>query len=204
MRVGRTRQRSPVNWHKPLPSTPQRRLGSLAARTCCTVFDPSYAALAGSHRVQRVPETEKRGRRHSSEVTVAVFDDRHPATGGGAVRREDVRVDTFRASGAGGQHRNKTDSAVRLTHVPSGVVVTATEERSQHQNRTVAWARLEAVLSTQAHREAAEVVNGQRQVAFEDHRSWTWTGWRDEVRGPGGQRTSMRRALAGRLDPLLG
>ena len=125
------------------------------------------------------------------------------STGGVQVRREDVRVDTYRASGAGGQHRNKTDSAVRMTHLPTGIVVTATEERSQHQNRTVAWQRLNDLLSGQQEAAAHAHTNSARRDVIGEGRSWTWTGWRDEVKGPDGRRTQMGRALAGRLTPLL-
>lgn len=173
-----------------------------AARTTWSVFDPAYSILAGSHRIQRVPDTEKNGRRHSSDVTVVVFDadTREPST---AVRRDDVREDTFRGSGAGGQHRNKTDSCVRLTHLPTKISVVATEQRSQHQNRSVAWKRLEQRLAEASIQEQHHKINIQRQDMIETSRSWTWCGWRDEVKGPDGLRTSMKRALSGRLDSLV-
>ena len=166
-----------------------------------TVFDPAYEALVGSHRVQRVPNNEKRGRRHSSLVTVVALDGR--ATSRAVVNPADVRTDTYRDSGPGGQHRNTTDSAVRLTHLPTGVVVTATEDRSQHVNRQRAWQRLEAALVARSAADTHAEQNAVRQAAHGEYRSWTWCAWRDEVTGPPG-RTSMRRALAGRLDPLLG
>lgn len=153
--------------------------------------------------MQRVPASEKRGRRHSSIVTVVVLDD-HAARRVPALRKRDVRVEFYRDSGPGGQHRNKVATAVRLGHLPTGVVVTATEERSQHQNRQVAWTRLEAALADLAQTAQHDNTNGQRRETLSDHRSFTWTGWRDEVRGPGGVKASMRRALAGRLGPLLG
>jgi ribosome-associated protein len=197
----RTLQRSLPNSPPPSPSTQVSLPASRAARGCWSVFDPAYEALVGTHRIQRVPATEKRGRRHSSEVTVVALRDAEST--GVEVRREDVRVDTYRASGAGGQHRNKTDSAVRMTHLPTGIVVTATEERSQHQNRTVAWQRLTDLLAGQHEAAAHARTNTTRRDAIEEGRSWTWTGWRDEVKGPGGRRTQMSRALAGRLTPLL-
>lgn len=135
-------------------------------------------------------------------MTVVVFDDARP-TPAFTVDRGDVRVDTYRASGAGGQHRNKTDSAVRLTHLPTGIVVTATEERSQHQNRTVAWQRLTDRLAQQAATTTHEALNETRRDVLGEARAWTWTGWRDEVKGPHGRKTSMTRALAGRLGPLM-
>lgn len=133
---------------------------------------------------------------------MVVFDD-VPGRSGVVVRKEDVRTDYYRSSGAGGQHRNKTDSAVRLTHLPTGIVVTAAEERSQHQNRTVAWQRLTDRLATAQCAGEHAATNRVRQAVLDGGRSWTWTGWRDEVRGPEGRRTSMARALAGRLAPLL-
>lgn len=147
---------------------------------------------------------EKQGRRHSSTVTVVVVGDSRPDEGTGVVDRCDVRVDTYRDSGAGGQHRNKTDSAVRLTHIPSGVVVTATESRSQFENRREAWARLEAALAADARLRAAADENLERSAVFGGARCWTWCGWRDEVLNPLGERGSMRRVLRGNFGRLLG
>lgn len=119
------------------------------------------------------------------------------------VTRAHVREDTYRDSGPGGQHRNTTDSAVRLTHLPTSVVVTAVEERSQHLNRLVAWQRLEERLAAAAEAKAAAVTNGKRREQMDEFRSWTWCGWRDEVKGPNGRKGSMARVLAGRLRLVL-
>lgn len=135
-------------------------------------------------------------------MTVIVFDDGEPGASS-RIAKSDVREDTYRSSGPGGQHRNKTDSAVRLTHLPTGIVVTATEERSQHLNRLAAWQRLEARLAAVAEAESAAATNGVRREQLSEFRSWTWCGWRDEVKGPDGRRGSMKRLLSGNLRRVL-
>ena len=128
---------------------------------------------SGVHRVQRVPVTESAGRVHTSTATVAVLPEVDADDADVQINPKDLQIDTFKASGAGGQHVNKTESAIRITHVPSGIIVSCSEERSQLQNRTRAMDMLRAQLADRKRREAEEAVGSLR-------RSQVGTGDRSE------------------------
>ena len=175
----------------------------------------AYSALkfeSGAHRVQRVPETESQGRIHTSACTVAVMAEAEELESV-EINKADLRVDTFRASGAGGQHVNKTDSAIRITHLPSGLVVECQDERSQHKNRAKAMALLVSKLKS-----SAEQVRANEQA--EERRNLVGSGDRSErirtYNYPQGRVTDHRinltlykldEVMAGQLgaivDPLL-
>jgi len=133
-----------------------------------------YAKLkfeSGAHRVQRVPETESQGRIHTSACTVAVLPEPDEVEAVD-VNSADLRIDTYRASGAGGQHVNKTDSAVRLTHLPTGIVVECQDERSQHKNRARAMSLLQArLLDAQVSEQEAEQAEIRRLLVGSGDRS---------------------------------
>ena len=164
---------------------------------------------SGAHRVQRVPETESQGRIHTSACTVAVLPEQD-AIEELDIDKADIRVDTFRASGAGGQHVNKTDSAVRLTHLPSGIVVECQDERSQLKNRARAMSLLQARLLDRAQSE-------QQAEQSETRRILVGSGDRSErirtYNYPQGRVTDHRigltlykldEVIAGGLDQLIG
>jgi len=126
---------------------------------------------SGAHRVQRVPETESQGRIHTSAATVAIMPEADEVEAQ-AINPSDLRVDTFRASGAGGQHINKTDSAIRITHLPSGMVVECQDERSQHKNRARAMSLLQSrLLEAERQKQASEQAETRRNLVGSGDRS---------------------------------
>ncbi len=160
------------NWRSEIINERQGDHGGYKEVVCRLSGERVYSRLkfeSGAHRVQRVPETESQGRVHTSAATVAILPevDQVEAIN---INAADLRVDTFRASGAGGQHVNKTDSAIRLTHIPTGVVVECQDERSQHKNRAKAMALLQARLlnAEQSKQQDAESESRRLQVGSGD------------------------------------
>lgn len=196
-------------WRFELMDFTETELGGVKEATARIEGEGVFARLkfeSGVHRVQRVPATEAGGRIHTSAATVAVLPEAEDVDI--EVKDSDIRIDTYRSTGAGGQHVNKTDSAVRITHFPSGIVVTSSE-KSQHQNRANAM----AVLRARLYERERERIDGERSA---DRKSQVGSGDRSErirtYNFPQGRMTdhrinltlySLAQIMDGDLDPLI-
>ena len=152
-----TRYAERQGWQVELISESPSELGGYKEVIARIAGQGAYSRLkfeSGGHRVQRVPQTETQGRIHTSACTVAVLPEAD-AVGEVVLNPSELRIDTFRASGAGGQHVNKTDSAIRVTHLPTGIVVECQDNRSQHKNRASALSVLAARIKDKQEKEAA-------------------------------------------------
>ncbi|MDR2606248.1 MAG: peptide chain release factor 1 [Oscillospiraceae bacterium] len=161
-------------WKVELSNLNETELGGIKEVEFVIEGDGAYSKLkfeSGVHRVQRVPDTEASGRIHTSTVTVAVLPEAEDVEF--EIKESDLRIDTFRASGAGGQHVNRTESAIRITHIPTGVVVECQDERSQYKNRDRAMKILRSRL-VEAEREK------QNAAIAAERKSQVGTGSRNE------------------------
>ncbi len=160
-----TRYAEERNWRVELLSINETGIGGIKEVVAAITGRGAYSRLkyeSGVHRVQRVPATEASGRIHTSAVTVAVLPEAEEVDVD--VDPQDLRIDTYRSSGAGGQHVNKTESAVRITHVPTGIVVSCQDEKSQHKNKAKAMRVLRSRLLQKYQEDQAEEIASQRRL----------------------------------------
>ena len=169
-----TRYAESQNWQLEILSTHEGEHGGYREIIARIIGRGAYSKLkfeSGAHRVQRVPETESQGRIHTSAATVAIMPEIEEVEQID-INPTELRIDTFRASGAGGQHVNKTDSAIRITHLPTGIVVECQDERSQHKNRARAMSLLQAKLLTEEQqKQQAEQAQSRKQLVGSGDRS---------------------------------
>ncbi|NGM23534.1 peptide chain release factor 1 [Roseomonas stagni] len=186
-------------------------LGGVKGATATVEGRGVFARLkfeSGVHRVQRVPATESQGRIHTSTVTVAVMAEAEEVDV--QINESDLRIDTYRASGAGGQHVNKTDSAVRITHIPTGTVVAMQEERSQHKNRAKAMKVLRArIYDAQRNRlDTARAADRKSQVGTGDRseriRTYNFPQGRVTDHRIGLTLHKIDRVMQGEFDEIIG
>jgi peptide chain release factor 1 len=206
-----TRYAESRGWQTEIISSAASERGGYKEVVLRVIGHGAYSRLkfeSGGHRVQRVPETETQGRIHTSTCTVAVMPE-VAEIDEISIAPADLKIDTFRASGAGGQHVNKTDSAIRITHLPTGVVVECQEERSQHKNRARAMSLLQArLLAAEREKRISEQTQLRRDLVGSGARS-------DRIRTynfPQGRLTDHRinltlyqldSILQGNLDPVI-
>ncbi len=197
-------------WKKELLDLSPAEMGGIKEVVMSVTGEGAYHRLqfeSGGHRVQRVPETETQGRIHTSAATVAVMPEAEDVEI--EIKEEDLQVDTYRASGPGGQKVNKTESAIRITHIPTGTVVTCQDEKSQHKNRAKAMKVLKSRILEVKQRESEQARSAQRRTLI-------GTGDRSErirtYNFPQGRITDHRigltiykldQAMLGELDELI-
>lgn len=161
------------NWKSEILSANETEVGGFKEISFMISGEGAYSRFkfeSGVHRVQRVPETESQGRIHTSTVTVAVLPEAQEVDV--EINPTDLQIDTFRSSGAGGQHINKTESAIRITHIPTGTVVECQDERSQHKNRDKAMKILRSrILEAEREKQASEIAGERRSQVGTGDRS---------------------------------
>ena len=197
-------------WKTEILSMNEIGIGGIKEVTFMLEGEGAYSRLkfeSGVHRVQRVPETESSGRIHTSTVTVAVLPEVDEVEV--AINPEDLQIDTYRSSGAGGQHVNKTESAIRITHIPTGIVVACQDERSQHKNREAAMKMLRSRLydKMEQERNASIAADRKSQVGTGDRseriRTYNFPQGRVTDHRIGLTRYKLEQVMNGDLDEII-
>ena len=205
-----TRYAEIKGWKTEIMSESPSDTGGYKEVICLISGDKVYSHLkyeAGTHRVQRVPATEAQGRIHTSAATVAVMPEAEEVDVD--IRPDDLRIDVYRASGAGGQHVNKTESAVRITHIPTGTVVTCQDEKSQHKNKARAMKVLASrILAAERERQNSELsADRKAQVGSGDRseriRTYNFPQGRCTDHRVNLTLYSLDKIMAGEIEPLI-
>ncbi|MCR4667676.1 MAG: peptide chain release factor 1 [Desulfovibrio sp.] len=205
-----TRYAELQGWNVEILSQSDSESGGFKEIICLISGNRVYSRLkyeAGTHRVQRVPVTETQGRIHTSAATVAVLPEADEVDV--EIRPEDISIDVYRASGAGGQHVNKTESAVRITHIPTGIVVTCQDERSQHKNKARAMKVLASrILAVERDKQNSEVsADRKAQVGSGDRseriRTYNFPQGRCTDHRIGLTLHSLDKIMQGEINPLV-
>lgn len=205
-----TRYAEIKGWKTEVMSESPSDTGGYKEVICLISGDKVYSHLkyeAGTHRVQRVPATEAQGRIHTSAATVAVMPEAEEVDVD--IRPDDLRIDVYRASGAGGQHVNKTESAVRITHIPTGTVVTCQDEKSQHKNKARAMKVLASrILAAERERQNSELsADRKAQVGSGDRseriRTYNFPQGRCTDHRVNLTLYSLDKIMAGEIEPLI-
>ena len=199
-----------VKWKTEILSQHPTGMGGFKEIILLIEGDRVYSRLkleSGVHRVQRVPETETQGRIHTSAVTVAILPEAEEVDVD--IRSEDLRIDVYRSSGCGGQHVNVTDSAVRITHLPTGLVVTCQDEKSQHKNKAKAMKVLRSRLLDREREEQQSKISEERRIMVgsgdrsEKIRTYNFPQGRVSDHRIGLTVYKLESILQGNLDPIL-
>ena len=197
-------------WKVEVMEAEESEAGGFSLISFNVIGDGVYGKLkyeSGSHRVQRVPKTETQGRVHTSTATVLVMPEMEEVDV--QINKSDLRIDTYRASGAGGQHINKTDSAVRITHLPTGIVATSQDGRSQHDNRDKAMKALVARVYDYFQSQQTEAIDSERKSKVgtgdraEKIRTYNYPQNRVTDHRIGYTVNQLDRIMDGRLDDLM-
>ena len=197
-------------WKVEVMEAEESEAGGFSLISFNVIGDGVYGKLkyeSGSHRVQRVPKTETQGRVHTSTATVLVMPEMEEVDV--QINKSDLRIDTYRASGAGGQHINKTDSAVRITHLPTGIVATSQDGRSQHDNRDKAMKALVARVYDYFQSQQTEAIDSERKSKVgtgdraEKIRTYNYTQNRVTDHRIGLTIQQLDRIIEGKLDDII-
>ncbi len=180
------------------------RVITLAKNSLSESYYSELELMVGNHRIKRVPDNEKRGRKHTSTVRVVLMkQEKLKYVRDVQILKTDVREEFIRTTGKGGQNRNKVSSCVRLTYLPTGLQIVVDEQRTQNQNRELAWQRLQDKLNEEEQLRTKIQHRDQKREQLDNGDYWTWFAYRNEVKRPDGKTAAYDRSMSGKLEKIL-